>query len=288
MAAVCRSQMGGGRKVIVEISIVDVTDARLTLCILDFGQFPDKDKLESMVKTAAALCHQGRDVACLVTYPVPIATQNYTAHLKHCWQIDEAMVKHSLDFRTEISIHYGLKEDRHEGDTRKLFERVRLAFSSKLATSCPWIECDIVRKGGTMENVPLCRVKDLRTKYMPEHGPVEGKLSPLERASQRGPEAIADILKKLFPGLQVDKTSKVIVIDFFCREGDWVDGVRLLQNEWEGDNKDNIPLPIAMAMFKKGLKQERCEEADEMKSQLQAKLLETVWEHHSEAGLMLR
>ena len=258
---------------------------RFTLCVLDFGQCPDKDKLESMVKTAATICHQGPEVACLVTYPVAISQQSEAAHLKNCRKVEDSCLNSKLNLRTDVSVHYKMTDDRHDGDARKLFEKMRLVYSSKIGDHVSWLQSDIIQKqGGCLDGVPLCRVRDLRTKYSSKIGPMETKLSPLERASQRGPEAVADILQKLLTGMDLDATSKVVIIDFFTREGDWIDAVALLQ-DMHRENPSSVPFVAGIGFHKKGTEHERSEEADSMKAQLEAKLMDTLWEKHPDAGL---
>lgn len=262
-----------------------VLGLRLLLCVLDFGQTPSADVMETMIKTASLFCHQSEDHAALVVYPALIASQATHAHLKACRQLEDSLLKYALDPRQDISVHFSMSE-RHASDTRPLYSKMKLCYSTKMSAKNTWLTSTCCQEnGGCINDVPMCRPKDLRTKYRSELGPVEAKLSPLERATQRGPEACKTILQCLMGGLNMDVSCKLVVIDLYCREGDWLDGCLELQHLWRTEASPENPMVAYLTMFKKEQKSERCEEAETLIAEVTSKLMSTVWENHHAAGL---
>lgn len=133
------------------------------------------------------------------------------------------MLSHSLQTfarcpQNEVNIHYFVDE-MHGNDTRVLSSRARLCVSGKVGTKSCWLKSDAIK--GKM-TVPLVRVKDMVVPTV-TGGAEYARLSPAERAQQRGASAASSMITALCEGTGA---KKLLVVDVSVGSvaADWARG----------------------------------------------------------------
>ena len=88
----------------------------------------------------------------------------------------------------------------------------------------PWLQSLAAR--GKIDNIPLVKPSQMRMPH-PEVGPKDiGKLSPTQRAAQKGRTGIASMLDQLFSGVPTEKHDMVMLLDLTAAaNGEWCHGV---------------------------------------------------------------
>lgn len=105
---------------------------------------------------------------------------------------------------------------------------MRMGTSEKTGSSSPWLKSDAAR--GKISSVPLVRVKDMIVPTT-TGGMEYSRLSPADRASQKGPTAAGSIIRSLIEGTSVPN-SKLLVVDMQVGlANDWGRGVWIMHKE---------------------------------------------------------
>ena len=121
-------------------------------------------------------------------------------------------------------MHFSVSET-HGNDARPLSSRARLCVSAKVGATSSWLKSEAAR--GKITEVPLVRVRDMIVPSVPG-GAEYSKLSPSERAQQKGDVATSSIAQALMEGTLV-QDNKLIVADLTCGlSADWARGSRRL------------------------------------------------------------
>ena len=213
---------------------------------LDFSHSPGEAIMKSAIKAAAQLTHLSKETVVLLVYPMHCGTQTASAHLKLTRGLEDACLKQSLDFSTEISLHFTPPASDDEAaprDNRAQFSRARLLTSESFDDS-PWKNSDVIKLyGGRVFDLPLARVKELLTRYTAKTGPLDARHSPKERATQRGMDHFPALLKQLMAGVGVKATDNVFVVDYNVMTGEKMDGMLKYQVDWQKMSPTSRTMP---------------------------------------------
>ena len=276
--------------------IADGSSATLQLCVLDFGHAPNFEEIKKRVSQAADQCNYSGNIALLVFYPVENKGQTSSAYLNCCRSLEDGLLKAGLNISSEISIHYRVIDQCTDGsvidddpqysdlDVRRQFAKARLCVSEKLSKSSPWLQSDVLNRAGfKISDCPLRRVKDLRTTERLT-GPVEDKLTPAQRFSQRGPEAAVYTLSKLFGGLSLDRSSHVHIQDYGVNAGCFAVGVFDLFMLWFRKADPKAPLVSYSGMVSAADDKTATLELNRLQSRIESMVLTKQWDSLPEAG----
>ena len=240
-----------------------------------------------MMTTACNNCHQGPEHALLLVYPVHYPKQVMTAYFKSCRAIEDMMLKNSMEFSSEVSMHFIPPEEptpdqRADKDGRCQFAKARLSVSSKMGADSLWLETDVLAKfGGRMDGIPLSRQRDLPGRSHSEVGPIEPRLTPQERASQRGPAAFAHIIEKFMEGLNLTRADKLLILDYNTQAGEKLEACWTLQKK---HNVSEIPFVSYITLFVVENINAGSMDATHLINRSQALLMSEYWENAPEAG----
>ncbi len=254
--------------------------------LLDFSHALPCNETKERIKAASDSCHLGQDDACLVVYPVHYKGQSMTAYLKICRDIEDNLIKFNMELSHEISMHFLPAQDDECADSRSQFSRAKLATSVTSGQNSSWLNSEVFHTfGGRLDNIPLAKMKDLRTRYVAEVGPVDdNRLSPAERATQRGPQAYAHILEFLFQGMELTPDDKVMVTDWNIQGTEKAEAIWILQRKCESEPAASLPMMLYIGMFVVADTNEGSPEATKAISRMETLLLKEFWENQPEAG----
>jgi hypothetical protein len=147
------------------------------LNVLDFSDCPDITELAKMVKVVASISHTGAEVGNIISPPVKFDGQTYSQTIKNSRAVEDALFKNALDIMSDLSVHYNV-EHRHASDKRIRFSKCYFALSEKVGGGSDWYNSEVFSThGGKIENVDMCRVKDMHAKVN-GFGPVEAHIGP--------------------------------------------------------------------------------------------------------------
>ena len=241
---------------------------------MDFQHPPEKVEREERIKHAAAHAHANKNNAVLVLMPVQYSGQTTQAYINVRRSIEDRLLYHKLSIDSEISIHYA-KADRHQNDKRRAACTAFLCVSQTYADTSPWLQNQVfATMDGNIENVPMQRTTDVRSRPKSRSGP-DTDVAPVDRQTQRGAGATKTIMEKLFVGQGFDRTHAVVVVDEHPGVGDWTDGAFELQTMYNSGSA--LPFVAYATTFTGDLAVENLEH-EELQSRMQGKYMKTWWE----------
>ena len=187
---------------------------RYVINIIDFSTLHNPSVTESAIKCCADICHQDPKNVAFILYPLSTVNNHGERKIKAEHQLDERLMAHKLSIDHEGSIHYEVS-DEHAGDRRPLSQRYRLCFSKSFEKNNPWLKSKGCR--GKLARIPYIRVRDMVRTQDPVFAISDeidvGKVSPEERAAQRGVQSWKAILESLLDGMPRADTDKYSLVE---------------------------------------------------------------------------
>lgn len=252
---------------------------RETLVLLDFSTCPTPTAMATMIQSAASIAQQSSTSACLLKYPVRVASQSESVWLNTCRKIEDRLLACGLCLGSTINAIINTREA-HGNDRRDGVLQFRLCIPDSFKDESPWLQSQAMSQHKMITDVHLLPVKDLR--FVPQADPLKKKehLSQPERNGQMGPRACQQILTALMVGRANGgaRERKVLVFDAFPMFGDWLDAC------WHLHHAFHQGRDVPMVVYSTRYIDTEVSEYNGMRSRVQQMLMEEWWPSQPAAG----
>ncbi len=166
-------------------------------------------------EAASDIVHQDQRNIALILYPLATSKNSGDKKVKQEHVLEDRIIAHKMSMDFDGSIHYDVV-DEHGADKRPLSQRFRLGISKNFTKSNVWTKSKIFR--GKVPRVPYLRVRDMVKALDPDQTLGrdeldETKLTPEERAAQRGVASWTAIINAVLEGMPRDALSSYTIID---------------------------------------------------------------------------